>query len=472
VTKVTVVLLTAIAVISYVAPSRAAQRDAQLRLALVIPITSPPLFTETGEPARDATERVAAVTDELRALSGPDLDEVPFALSPSPLFCEELRLFGGGSARRATTALRALARRAPVLSSPYAEIRLTNLGTSRAVTKELSEGARELMRCTGVPGPVGLVATPDLRVNATVLEGAPGALLVSTDVVSRRPSITQDFRTLVPADRIPANYTPDAAFALFQGAETAAALLEPDRPDLVTFVRAVANDPRIELIDISDLTAAATTNIRVTLGAPTIPPVSYRRAVEAAVRSVARLRSYTLPNNRLVAVLRTSLARARSSADWNERWATGRARAHSIARALRRQERLISASSGSVTFTSQGGSVPVTVTNSAAYSIRVKVQLSSSKLRFPDGQVRTVEVDPPGDTIIFAALARSTGSFPVQVTVTSPDGGIRFHTGELTVRSTAANVPALVLTGGAALFLLAWYARHLARRRRERHGAG
>jgi hypothetical protein len=94
--------------------------------------------------------------------------------------------------------------------------------------------------------------------------------------------------------------------------------------------------------------------------------------------------------------------------------------------------------------------------------------LASSKLTFPDGAESVVTVDPPGDTTVFAALARSTGTFPVQVRVTSPDRDVVFHSGELTVRSTAANLPALVLTAGGAVFLVGWSARQLRRRRKGR----
>jgi hypothetical protein len=76
-----------------------------------------------------------------------------------------------------------------------------------------------------------------------------------------------------------------------------------------------------------------------------------------------------------------------------------------------------------------------------------------------------VTIPPHGDTITFEAEARSTGSFPMTVRLTSPNGRVDFASGKVVVRSTAANVLALVLTLSGALFLVAWSSRDFIRRR-------
>jgi hypothetical protein len=93
--------------------------------------------------------------------------------------------------------------------------------------------------------------------------------------------------------------------------------------------------------------------------------------------------------------------------------------------------------------------------------------LSSPKLIFPKGVSRVVTVEPPGDTFVFPAFARSTGAFPVRVLVSNPEGTVPFRAALLTVRSTAYNVAALALTVGGAIFLIGWYVRLLSRRQRS-----
>jgi hypothetical protein len=196
------------------------------------------------------------------------------------------------------------------------------------------------------------------------------------------------------------------------------------------------------------------------------PPRSYRLAVAEAENAVARLRSFTLSDNPLGQILQTALARARSSAEWNDRFDVGRDRARAIVRIVRGQRRLLSVRPGSVTFTSRGGKIPVTVANHARYPVRVRITVSSPKLEFSAGASRIVVVKPPGDTIKVEALARSTGTFPMRAELESVDGKIRFGAAEISVRSTAANVPALALTAGGLVFLVGFYARGVARRRR------
>jgi hypothetical protein len=94
----------------------------------------------------------------------------------------------------------------------------------------------------------------------------------------------------------------------------------------------------------------------------------------------------------------------------------------------------------------------------------VTVNVSSPKLDFPDGDSRVVTVQPPGDTITFVAVARSTGSFPMLVSVEDAKGSFVLDRGELTVRSTAANLPALAVTIAGFVLLIVFYVRRKKRR--------
>jgi hypothetical protein len=115
----------------------------------------------------------------------------------------------------------------------------------------------------------------------------------------------------------------------------------------------------------------------------------------------------------------------------------------------------------SVTLTSRRGVIPVTVTNSTGYSLRLRVTLLSPRLDFlQEGDTRIVTLDRPRQALSFPVLAQTTGRFPVRILLRTPRGA---HVGEsrIVVRSTALNTRALVITIAAALFLLFLWARRL-----------
>lgn len=442
------------------------------RIAVVIPVASDALFTSDGRPARDAADRLTSLADALMPLTRPELADVPIALAPSPLFCDEATRFGGPVAARLTELVRDLAARMPVLSGPHASVLLPHLPTPRAVADEIEAGRSALENCTRQQ-PRDLLVPPDLMLDRDSLAGAVAAGTTATLASSDQlPSGATRFAdvTLVPAHPVRVSEAPNDALVPLANEDVSALLVDPLRPDLDTFVTALANDPRVEIQPVADLGAEPVSRF-VSFSRVDEPPASYRAALSTARAALDRFRSYTLRDNRLAAILATAVGRARSTSAWEDDWTVGVRRARAVTATVDRQEGLISAAEGSVTFTSRRGSVPVTVTNGATYPVRVRVGLASSKLSFPDGASRIVTVDPPGDTTVFVALARSTGTFPVQARVTSLDGGIVFHSGELTVRSTAANLSALILTAGGALFLIGWAGRQLRRRRRAREAA-
>ncbi len=452
------------------APSIAAQDNSdQLRLATVVHITSEPLFTTDGRPDRGAADRITSLADSLSALQRSELADIPLALAPSPVFCDELARFGGAVAARLIRLLHDLGSRLPVLSAPYAEVQLPHLSTPAAVEREIRAGREVLEDCVRAR-PIDVVFPPDLVLGRDALLGALAAgtpaTLAAADGLPRGISRSEDV-TLIPSQSVRAGATPNDALVPLEAEDVAALVLEPLRPDLGTFLTALANDPRVVLQPLEDVLTDPTSRL-VEFPSVATPPASYTTAVAQAQDALHSFRSYILPDNRLASILATGVGRARSTAEWNGHWDTGARRARALTAIVDRQRRVVSAPNGSVTFTSRRGSVPVTVTNGATYPVRLRITLESSKLTFPEGSGRVVTVDPPGDTTVFAAFARSTGTFPVQVRVSSPDGDIVFHSGELTVRSTAANLPALILTAGGAVFLVGWSARQIRRRRRER----
>jgi hypothetical protein len=112
----------------------------------------------------------------------------------------------------------------------------------------------------------------------------------------------------------------------------------------------------------------------------------------------------------------------------------------------------------SVTLTSRGGVIPVTIRNLAGYRVRIRVVLLSPRLEFLEGDSRDVVLERPVQAFTFPVRAQTTGRFPVTVRLETPDGAAIAES-QIVVRSTAYNLLALAITLGAALFLAAWWGR-------------
>ena len=122
----------------------------------------------------------------------------------------------------------------------------------------------------------------------------------------------------------------------------------------------------------------------------------------------------------------------------------------------------------SITLTARDGEIPVTVLSKTGYPMRVQIRVASDKLDFPKGAVRDVDLTRRSTTERFSVRARTSGSFPLRVTLVSPDGELELGASRFTVRSTAASGVGIVLSIGAGTFLMLWWGRHLVRGRRNR----
>jgi hypothetical protein len=117
-----------------------------------------------------------------------------------------------------------------------------------------------------------------------------------------------------------------------------------------------------------------------------------------------------------------------------------------------------------VTLTSRNGVIPVTIHKQADYDMRVTLILQSPRLEVIGGPGRVVTLTRPEQLFTFQVRAQTTGRFPVDVFVETPNGA-RIAQSQIVVRSTAYNLVALVVTIGAALFLAAWWGRRFLPRR-------
>jgi hypothetical protein len=125
-----------------------------------------------------------------------------------------------------------------------------------------------------------------------------------------------------------------------------------------------------------------------------------------------------------------------------------------------------------ITLTARKGSVPVTFLNETDQPVRVKVQLESDKLFFPDGAAREVELPPRNKTVVFTVESRASGTFPLELTVTSTDGSLVIQSTKVRVRSTVVSGVGVFLTVGASVFLAGWWLLHFRRGRPKARAAG
>lgn len=427
-------------------------------VAIVVHISTPSLLAPDGSPAPDRDRRLQALATDLDALAAVKTPVSAIALAPSAVMCDEIMRLKGVAPKHFLRSLRILAARSTVLAAPFSNVRLVDLPRD-ALAREIARGKSVIGRCVarGLSTslyPPGLLLD-DASVRAVASLGVRAAPVTGID-----EPVRSDI-TLLPA-------------VVATGEDTAATLL--------------ARRPSSRFVAATDLSASTAGTVRslmtsafvvvptfeqaassgqrldFSLPSPPPPPVSYRRALLHADESFARFQAFTLRDNPLTPAYRDLLARARSSADMSGDFSAGRKLADGIVRLVASAARRVSVRPGSITFTSRRGSVPVTVINHDPFPVRVSVAASSPKLDFPGGQTRTVTVQPPGDTITFVAVARSSGSFPMLVSLHAADGSFVLDRSELTVRSTAANLPALAVTVGGFVLLIVFYLRRKKRR--------
>jgi hypothetical protein len=120
-----------------------------------------------------------------------------------------------------------------------------------------------------------------------------------------------------------------------------------------------------------------------------------------------------------------------------------------------------------LTLTARDGTVPLTIRNDSGVPLHVTVRLRSQKLEFPDGDTIDQVLTEPSTRIDINVRALASGAFPLEAAVTSPDGERTLATTTYTVRSTAVSGAGLVLSVGAGVFLIAWWASHWRRTRRS-----
>ena len=122
-----------------------------------------------------------------------------------------------------------------------------------------------------------------------------------------------------------------------------------------------------------------------------------------------------------------------------------------------------------ITLTAREGEIPISFRNETGYPVHVQVRIESEKLIVRDqDRVRTLDLARLNTTERFSVKARTSGDTGLNILVESPDGSLPIATTLLTVRSTAASGVGIVLSAGAALFLVVWWGRDFRRGQRAR----
>jgi len=123
-----------------------------------------------------------------------------------------------------------------------------------------------------------------------------------------------------------------------------------------------------------------------------------------------------------------------------------------------------------VTLTSRNADFPLTLQSKLGYPVNVVIDLqASNRLRFRGGNRIQKKLEGQRTRVKLRVRAPVSGDTPVQVTVHSPDGNVVLATSRYTVRVTAVSGVGVVLTSGAALFLVIWWVRHWRTSARQRN---
>jgi hypothetical protein len=113
------------------------------------------------------------------------------------------------------------------------------------------------------------------------------------------------------------------------------------------------------------------------------------------------------------------------------------------------------------------GTIPLTLVHRTEVPVRVRVTLASDKLEFGEGDQRSVgqvsydlTLTEENTPLVVPVSVRSPGTFPLVVSITSPDGRLEILETRITVRSTAFSGVGIALSVSAGAFLLLWWGRH------------
>lgn len=476
-----------------------------LAVALVAELALPPVLSSDGdlEPLPPETAELARVVEVLAA--HPD---VPLSLAVQPVTVEALAASDEADANAALVALREAVPGRQVLSLPYVDLdpqALLDADLESELDRQLERGERILSEELDVEpdrsvwlggptlGPEVVVEMGERERDAFVVdEGRVDPVDAGSGL-----SLTRTFALPAPGPS-PAAVKADPVLAFRLADETrprlsahvvlaelaVLSLEEPAASRGVVIRSFEGRPPPVETVEVL-VDALARPNALVS-------PVTLDQlfgqveslAVEAELRPIAAedlgayapllretrslLRSFeTMTGNlsdRTAPVEQLLSTAAAEGLSTDDRLAYVRTARRAVDAELRA---VVVSQSRTITLTARTGSIPVTLRNDGDVPLNVVVRLDSDRLEFPDGESVEVTLADEVTRIDVAVRTRGSGSFPLIVEVTSPDGQLELASTRVTVRSTAVSGVGLVISVAAVAVLLLWWARNVRRGRRD-----
>jgi Family of unknown function (DUF6049) len=490
----------------------------RLGVTWVMPMVARPAYQVDGKPDPDV---VAQLRPEGRlggraftiAESG-----VPLTIAPGPETLESWTQLANNDPALAASlnAMRGALSRSQVLAGPYVPVDVRSLvggGLSAEVGPELVQGTERLSALLGTRvDPRTEIADPANESSLARLRaaGVDRVILDGADLAPREDQLTpaqpflvrseQGTATAVGSDpglqRLLEGDGPPALRAqrFLAGLSIVAlelpnvtrgvVVLSPEDWEasselLAPALAGLADHPLLQALTVDELLgtvpAATSDNAPVERQlAPSPvppPPVTQREYVDAEAELDA-FNALVPPPNPVAEPGNRSLLVSLSSM-WSG--ASGRARARAeLAKIDLGVNQFVSrlrvpAGNSTITLTARRGAIPVTFLNETGQPLRVRVRLESEKLQFPDGAERILDLPPRSTTVRFTVETSSSGTFPLTLDVTSPDGTLPIQQTEVQVRTTffVSNV-GVFITIGAVLFLALWWGFDIRRRRKRR----
>ena len=493
----------------------------RLDVAWIVPVSAPPNPAADGSTTitQDESDRLAALASALDSNR-----ELPVVLKPTP---DTLAALASTDRPQDRATLSAFARPVPqrqVVASTYAPVSLPALlgaGLASEATTQLTRGSDVLASTLNIrtDGRTWVEDGPIDENTASFLRGAQVDRLVVADAsLSPNPlpvTLAQPFdlavrpathiRTVAADPGLAAHFLdPDPVLAAHQlladltvlyldrPGLTRGVVVEPPRlwtPDasfLQSFIDGLSTSPLLAAVNLDTLfgSVAPATSRGTPLIRTLVPDPQVSRdlaalpdaALRAARRRLDAFGSSLSADNPLYDRLDHALLLAESSdlADFRQH----QAQIDRVNRAITGQLSLIQLPSArTITLTAHTGRLPVTILSGADYPLRVILRVESDKLSFPGrsttGTVtQTLDLRRGNNLVDFTVRARTAGSFPLHITLLSPDEGLTLAARTFTIQSTALAGVGLVLSAGAALFLALWWGRHALRGRRARRLVG
>jgi hypothetical protein len=483
----------------------------KLGLALVVPVDAGPVLQPDGSRPLPDDDTLAATAQGVDALKN-----TPFALAPTPETVAALAAANEPKAKALVASLKGAAAEHMVLASPYVPANLAGMlasGLDGEVASQMGRGGATLTDTIGARiDPRTWMADGALDPSfVDVLAGWGYDRVITGDellapIPNQQLTLTRPFVLSGRQTRVQAVAADSGMAAHFDGAGNQAllayqmladlAVVYLDRPgdDARRGVAAVAPrgwKPNRQFLDVLNVGLASS---------PILEPISLEtlfgtvpNARDDSGGVLVRKPATSPPGG--VAEVATDLRNARhqldslgsvlgsgntTSAVIDERLLLAESSDLKVRRQrdayLESAQRLVTEQldqihmpeGRSITLTARTGEIPVTFQNNTGKPVRVVVKIESDKLDFPRGTTQNLELTRLNTTERFPVVARTSGAFPIRITLESPDGGLVVGRARITVRSTAASGASLVVALGAATFLAVWWGRNAMKGRRAK----